>query len=495
MRLNNAPTEDDHATTKNYVDTAVGEVSTALGDAERAINAAIALKADTTALESAVNTINQSITTVDTKAQKGVDDAKTAKDAADAAQADADTNALNIQEIEKELNGYTVGEGESAQTVDGLITKVANNTARIATAEGTIGEHTTAIGNNATAAQNAQNKADQAYTLAESKADDAATTAALNLKADKTELTTAINGVNEEIGKTNAEVAKKAATTYVDEELAKKADKETTYTKTEVDETVAGINAEVAKKAVKTEVEEALNLKANTEDVYTIPQIDGQLSALRSDVTEDLGNLDKKAQQGIDDAAEAKGVADAAKARIDAFIDGTAEAESAIDTLVEIQQYMTADTEAFTALSGRVTKIEDGTTVVPKAADAGLLNGKADTAFATAEQGTKADNAAAAIATYGDIVTHNVNEFATAAQGTKADDAAAAIATYGDIVTHDADEFATAAQGAKADTAIQSVTSLHDAIVVTPGENGAITINFASEIILNGGGADVAVTE
>ena len=33
-------------------------------------------------------------------------------------------------------------------------------------------------------------------------------------------------------------------------------------------------------------------------------------------------------------------------------------------------------------------------------------------AYATSEQGTKADNAAAAIATYGDIVTHNVSEFA-----------------------------------------------------------------------------------
>jgi hypothetical protein len=47
---------------------------------------------------------------------------------------------------------------------------------------------------------------------------------------------------------------------------------------------------------------------------------------------------------------------------------------------------------------------------------------------------------------------------ATAAQGTKADNAAAAIATYGDIVTHDVNEFATAAQGSKADSALQSIT-------------------------------------
>ena len=98
------------------------------------------------------------------------------------------------------------------------------------------------------------------------------------------------------------------------------------------------------------------------------------------------------------------------------------------------------------------------------------------------------------IASYGDIVTHNVSEFATAAQGQKADtalqsadlngyaktadlgtaaftastayataaqgktadDTAATVATYGDVVTHNASEFATAAQGQKADTALQS---------------------------------------
>lgn len=71
-----------------------------------------------------------------------------------------------------------------------------------------------------------------------------------------------------------------------------------------------------------------------------------------------LNGVKATAEQGVADAAAAKGVADAAKARIDAFIDGTAEADSAIDTLVEIQQYMTTDTEAFTALSGRVTTLE-----------------------------------------------------------------------------------------------------------------------------------------
>lgn len=134
-------------------------------------------------------------------------------------------------------------------------------------------------------------------------------------------------------------------------------------------------------------------------------------------------------------------------------------------------------------------------------------------------------NASDAIATYGDIVTHDVTEFATSAQGSKADtavqpndsitvlnndagyitksvnnldnyttttalnslldnkqdtisdlttirsnalsgkNASDTIATYGNIVTHDVSEFATSAQGTKADTAIQpndNITKLNN---------------------------------
>lgn len=72
---------------------------------------------------------------------------------------------------------------------------------------------------------------------------------------------------------------------------------------------------------------------------------------------------------------DVKATANAAKARIDAFIDGTAEADSAIDTLVEIQQFMTDDTGAFVALSNKVTNIENGTTTIPKADDANTVDG------------------------------------------------------------------------------------------------------------------------
>lgn len=116
--------------------------------------------------------------------------------------------------------------------------------------------------------------------------------------------------------------------------------------------------------------------------------------------------------------------------------------------------------------------------ILTKTSAASTYQPKGD--YATAEQGAKADSAVQSVA----IATGTANgkvkltvdgtateasvyglksaaytessAYATSAQGTKADNAVAAIATYGDIVTHDASEFATAAQGGKADTAIQS---------------------------------------
>lgn len=131
-------------------------------------------------------------------------------------------------------------------------------------------------------------------------------------------------------------------------------------------------------------------------------------------------------------------LAAAAKARIDAFIDGTAEAESAIDTLVEIQQYMTSDTQAFTALSERVTDIENGTTVttagdLTAALEEEIKGYTVDNAEKFGNQlpayyATKASVDAipgaidAKITAYdtsknfGDIITHNVAEFATSTE-------------------------------------------------------------------------------
>ena len=167
-----------------------------------------------------------------------------------------------------------------------------------------------------------------------------------------------------------------------------------------------------------------------------------------------------------------------------------------------------------------------------KTADLGTAAFTPSTDYATAAQGTKADNAATTIATYGDIVTHNVSEFATAAQGALADTAlqeadladyaktadvvtnsefatfetsntaaiadakkagtdaqttananAATIATYGDIVTHNASEFATAAQGTKADTALQAVacSDPNGCVLMADGTAQALVNTYVSE--------------
>lgn len=351
--------------------------------------------ATNTALNNAVSALEGSIATTEGNAQKGIADAKAAKEAADEAQADANTNALNIQEIEKEINGYTIGEGEEAQVVDGLITKVSNNTARIGALEGTIAEHTTAIGNNATAAANAQSQADEALRVA-------------NLKTTMGEVEAKGYAVAETV---NAEIAKK--TTMAEVEAKGYAVAET-------------VNADLAKKADK-------------ETTYTKEDVNGLIAPLAT--TEALNGVKATAEQGVADAAAAKSVADAAKARIDGFIDGTAEAESAIDTLVEIQQYMNADTLAFTQLSNKVTNIENGTTTVPKATDADTVDGK------------------------------HASDFETAGA------AASALA--------EAKEYADAI-----DTGVMSVESLTDLLVITTGENGKVKISLPDEIILDGGGAN-----
>lgn len=134
-------------------------------------------------------------------------------------------------------------------------------------------------------------------------------------------------------------------------------------------------------------------------------------------------------------AAAAQNDATIAKTKIETFLgtvtpDGSQEI---IDTLAEINSYVGEHGEEFAALSGKVTKIEDGTTVVPKAANADTLDGHDSTYFATADSVTditkdsgKIDSKITAYdagKNFGDIITHNVAEFATSEQGAKADTA------------------------------------------------------------------------
>ena len=215
-------------------------------------------------------------------------------------------------------------------------------------------------------------------------------------------------------------------------------------------------------------------------------------------------------------AEDAQKAANDANAKIDAFMSDDAKVEGAIDTLVELNKYITEDTNAFTGLSERVTKLEDGTVPAKEAEHADVASsldaagvtqvegikvnnaGHADTAdtasnldeagkavvkavkvddAAHADNADKLGNVAAASYAlktdaqgYANTAESNAKSHAeakaSAAQAaaieaaaedatTKANKALSDAKAYADGL---ADDYATAAQGAKADTAVQSAT-------------------------------------
>ena len=167
----------------------------------------------------------------------------------------------------------------------------------------------------------------------------------------------------------------------------------------------------------------------------------------------------------------AQKTADDVTAAFNAFMKGTGDnTEDVVDTLIEIQQYMTDDTNAFTGLSERVTKLENGT-VAAKVAS-GL-----DAAGIAQVEGIKVNNAAAAdvaakasgLDASGEAAVKAV-KVDNAVNADKLGNAAAAdylkkadAPGYADILTKTSaatlyqpvGEYASAAQGAKADTAVQ----------------------------------------
>lgn len=215
-------------------------------------------------------------------------------------------------------------------------------------------------------------------------------------------------------------------------------------------------------------------------------------------------------------AEDAQTAANNANAKIDAFMSDDAAIEGAIDTLVELNKNITDNTNAFTGLSVRVTKLEDGTTPAKEAEHADIASeldatgiaqvkgikvdnatnadvatkasgldasGEAAVKAIKVDNATNADNAAklGGVAAadyvkkseapgYDDILTQTT----AAADYVKKTDAPG----YDDILTKTAaatayqpkGEYATAAQGAKADTAIQSVA------IDTGTENGKVKL-------------------
>ena len=152
--------------------------------------------------------------------------------------------------------------------------------------------------------------------------------------------------------------------------------------------------------AAKTETE--AQVKALSDSIKNHASVDSFADVMTEMAKYQLaGDYATKAEaQGYANAKDAaikaaKDSADAANAKIDAFMTDDAKIEGAIDTLVEINKYITDDTNAFTALSERVGKLEDGTVATKEAEHADVASGL-DATGITQVQGIKVNNAAQA---------------------------------------------------------------------------------------------------
>ena len=182
--------------------------------------------------------------------------------------------------------------------------------------------------------------------------------------------------------------------------------------------------------------------------------------------------------------AEIKKTADAAKASIDTFLKSADLTADAIDTLAEIQAQLDAGEASAASLLAEITKIKDGTTVVPNATKAASADSATDATNAVyaqnavnAQNATNAQTAASASALDSTGVEQvkgiKVNSAGSADSATDAAKLGGTVASsyllkseaagYGDILTktlasttyQPKGNYATAAQGALADTAVQ----------------------------------------
>ena len=106
---------------------------------------------------------------------------------------------------------------------------------------------------------------------------------------------------------------------------------------------------------------EAVNKKADKETTYTKTDVDGLIAPLAT--TEALNGVKATAEQGVADAKAAKDVADAAKARIDTFLDTEGVADT-VDSLHDIKAWMEGEgvnaTELTEAIAAEAKAREDG---------------------------------------------------------------------------------------------------------------------------------------
>lgn len=197
-------------------------------------------------------------------------------------------------------------------------------------------------------------------------------------------------------------------------------------------------------------------------------------------------------------AAAAQSDATVAKTKIETFLgtitpDGS---QDIIDTLAEINSYVGEHGEEFAALSERVTKVENGSTVVAKANADKDGNEFSATYAKTADISTALSNGQTAYG-WGNHAEAGYVVESSSAFAQKVDKVAGA--TVGNIVVFSTasgsqkdsgkslSDFATAAQGSTADSALQEVTIAGTKLTKA---NNTISATEISEAIKLTGGAD-----
>lgn len=370
--------------------------------------------------------------------------------------------------------------GEVAETDQGLVTG-----AQVYAAISTVNNAADTLTERVSAVENKNTTQDAAISAAQSKADQGVTDAA------------------------TAQAAAEAA-----QSAASKAQEEV--------DTLEGTVATLA---------ETVNTKASQADLTTLADrvtiAEGDIDDLtdnkadKSALETEIARAKAAEEANAAAAKEAKEAADAAQSDIDAFFAAAETGEDALDTLKELQNYLTtegaaadqmvkdiaankaaieaevtrakaaeeANAEAIGVLDGDVSDLQDqvGTGTVDerieaaKTAAATDAQAKADAAkdaaieAAAADATTKANAAEAAATSAAKIETTSQVNAAKTELETYADqaeaDALAAAKEYADGL---AGNYASAAQGAKADTAVQSVTE--------GTENGTITVDDAGMV-------------
>lgn len=301
------------------------------------------------------------------------------------------------------------------------------------------------------------------------------------------------------------------------------------YDDSEITGRVGALETASAGYALTTDVNKKFeNYKTSADQKLIDDEQDRRLGLIESDYVKaaDIAGFETKTrvQEVADDLAgyktsnnaalaEVKTTADTTKERVDAFLSDEAQVEGAIDTLVEIRKYMTDDTQAFTQLSEKVTKIENGTT----ATTAGDLTTELETeikgytvADANKLGGTVAANYALKTDAqgYANTAEQNVkdfvaNNYASKAQGALADtavqpgDLTETLKGYYTIIEAEAAfmnatetdaaidakldelEYASPAQGALADTAVQDVTNVaNNGLILTKSADKKISVDW-----------------